>query len=109
MKNFLKILLLALLLSFILFSLFICEESIRLKHIDNSAPLIVLDKTKCSKNDRSCYDSKNEYEEDYWSAGYTLKTQYVIDEKSSEDNLIIRVNKKEFRLFNKILLWAWVE
>ena len=103
MKNFLRILLLALLL------IFIFEESVRLKHIDNSAPLIVLDKTKCGKNDRACYDSKNEYEEDYWSAGYTLKTQYVIDEKSSEDNLIIRVNKKEFRLFNKILLWAWVE
>ena len=70
----------------------------------DSKPLIVIDKIFCSKDSWVCYKD-GKYTEEYLSLGFTLKTDYYLDSKSSEDNLIYHWEKTSMYLFNKILLF----
>ena len=100
MKKVLKIVILII----IIFSIFIIEESVRLNKGDFK-PLIVIDKIMCSKDSLVCYGDDRKYEEKYISLGFTLKLEYYLDEKSSEDNHMYYLVDKEFLLFNKIKIY----
>lgn len=85
----------------IIFAVFITEESVRLHINNNATPILVIDKTKCNKEDVSCF-SNNKYTEDYWSIGFKVKYDYVLEENDLKAKLI----KKEFYLFNNIKVWT---
>lgn len=63
----------------------------------------------CSKDYLVCYGDDKKYTEEYFSLAFSLKIDYYLDENSSEDNIIYHVAGKEFLLFNKFRIWAWVE
>ncbi len=85
--------------------LFSLEECIRLYINEYDLPFIVVDKTKCSKNDFLCYDDNNMYFEYYYSLGFTLKKTYNLNNISSEDNIVLNVVRNEFLLFNVFKIW----
>ena len=105
MKKGFKIILIILAAIVIVFSIFILEESIRLKNNDNALPLIVTDKTKYCV---SCIEIGEEIEMEYYSIGYKVKINYYKSEKSHNDLVFIGVSGKEFYLFNKFMLWSWI-
>lgn len=105
MKKLLKIISIILIVTLSIFIIFICEESIRLKHNTEALPIIVTDKTK---NCISCIEPGEDLEVEYLSIGYKTKIRYSLSEESSVDNKIIIISGKEFLLFNKIRLWAWI-
>lgn len=88
-----------------LFSAYIIEESVRLKVNDEAKPLVIFDQTKLCV---SCLRPGEEQEIEYYGFGYLVKIRYSVFEKSSNDNKIINVIGKEFLLFNKLRLWAWI-
>ena len=103
MKKGFKIILIILAAIVIVFSIFILEESIRLKNNDNALPLIVTDKTKYCV---SCIEIGEEIEMEYYSIGYKVKIKYYKSEKSHNDLVFIGVSGKEFYLFNEFMLWS---
>ena len=44
----------------------------------------------------------------YKGLGYSIR-YYVNETQRSSDLILARIYGAEFRLFNKILIWAWVE
>ena len=105
MKKGFKIFLIVLSAIVSVFLIFIIDESIRLKNNDNALPLIVTDETKYCV---SCINIGEEIEKEYYSIGYKVKVKYYKSEKSHDDLVIIGVSGKEFYLFNKFMLWAWI-
>ena len=101
MKRVLKIAILII----IIFSIFILEESIRINYTNSYKPLIIIDKIMCSKDSFVCYGDDRKYEEEYLSLGFTLKLEYYLDPKSSEDNHMYYLVDKEFLLFNKFKIY----
>ncbi len=57
--------------------LFVLEECIRLYINEYDLPFIVVDKSKCSKNDFLCSDDNNLYVDNYYSLGFTLKKHII--------------------------------
>lgn len=108
-EKILKIILIVILSLIGLLAIFITEESIRLKNNPDNKPLIVIDKIFCGKDYRVCYGEDGKYTEQYWSIGFVLKIDYRLDEISSDDNIIYHATEAEFLLFNKFILWAWIE
>ena len=104
MKKIIKCIALIIITTLILISLYIFVECIRINNKPDSKPLIVIDKIFCSKDSWVCYKD-GKYTEEYLSLGFTLKTDYYLDSKSSEDNLIYHWEKTSMYLFNKILLF----
>lgn len=90
------------------YAVFVCEESIRLKNDYKSVPVIVLGKTKCSKDSWECYDKNGAYTENYTSLGFSLKREYLLDEDANEANFRYHIAASECWLFNKFLLWGWI-
>ena len=82
-----------------IYILFVGEECIRLNNNVNSKPVIIL-------KEEDNFD-KNEYT--YYSLGFKLKKEYLVDEKSHDDLRFLNIVGEEFYLFDKILLWAWIE
>lgn len=103
MKKIIKITSITLLIILFTFTTFILEESIRLSKIPGAKPLII---TKIDANIEA--NNSKLKEEVYHSIGYTIKYEYLKDEKSSEDNIMYLIIGEEFRLFDKILIWAWI-
>ncbi len=89
-----------------IFALFITEESIRLNKIKGSKPLIVFNQTKCGP---SCAEIGKEITIEYWGLGYKLNIRYYHSPESSEDKDVYKITGEEFRLFNKLLIWTWIE
>lgn len=89
-----------------IFSVFIIEESVRLSNVKGAKPLIILGQTKCSP---SCAEIGDEIALNYYGVGYKLTIKYYHSPESSQDNDVYKITGEEFRLFNNILLWAWVE
>lgn len=104
MKTVLKIIKSFVIILICLFFLYIIEECIRLRINDNSKPLWIIDRTKYCV---TCIRPGEELDVDYWSIGYIVKVNYYLDDQSTEDNKIIKINNKEFFLFNKIKIWGW--
>ena len=88
------------------FLIYICEESVRLNNDSEALPLIVTDKTKYCV---SCLEPGEEADVTYYSIGYKVNIKYGISDKSHDDIKFVKVNGKEFMLFNRFRLWAWVE
>lgn len=88
-----------------LFIVFIVEESMRLQKNDNALPLIITDRTKYCVE---CIEIGEEIEVEYLSLGYKVKVKYTVSPKSHDDLRFIQIIGKEFLLFNKIRLWAWI-
>lgn len=88
----------------IIFAVFITEESLRLHLNNNATPILVIDKTKCNREDVLCF-SNNKYTENYWSIGFKVEYDYI-PEENNEDNLKTKLVKKEFYLFNNIKVWT---
>ena len=89
-----------------IYILFVTEECIRLKN-GGQVPLFIL------RDSQYCDGNKMEYMEDRYTSnckgiGYRIERQYVLDEKSSEDNKIYKPIKEEFWLFDKFLIWGWI-
>ena len=105
MKKIIKWIIIVLLSLFMIFIIFIAEESIRLYKQDESKPLIILDSTKYCV---SCISPHEILDMEYYSIGFKVKISYHLDEKSTDDNKIIRIIGKDFLLFNKYRLWAWI-
>ena len=85
-----------------LFITFITEEAIRLKSEINSTPVIVMDRTKYCID---CIQPGETLKMEYMSLGYKIKMNYYLSDKSSSDNKVIEITKKEFLLFNEFRLW----
>lgn len=57
-----------------------------------------------------CFDQQtHEYYNKYKGLGYSITYSYYIDETSAENNIGVDANGAEFRLFDKIMIWAWIE
>lgn len=102
MKKYLKKVGLILLIVFILFSLFVVEESIRLERNLNARPLIILGV------DTNIQIGKVQVVDEYTSLGFVLKDTYLRDPKSSEDNVAYYLIGRGFYLFGKFRLWEWI-
>lgn len=103
MKKMIKIISITVLIILFIFTIFILEESIRLSRISGAKPLII---TKIDTNIKA--NNSKLKEEVYHSIGYTIKYEYLKDENSTEDNIMYLIIGEEFRLFDKILIWAWI-
>ena len=105
MKRTLKIIGIIIVSIILIYVLFITEESIRLKNKGGREPLIILGGycwgDKLERTERS-------YKTDCKGLGYSLKREYVLSDKSSEDLKMYYLIHEEFWLFDKFLLWGWV-
>ena len=106
MKKIIVIIISAILVTFIVYMV---EESIRLKNSIDAKPLIVLDKDFCNKDSLGCYNNTHEYDEEDVSLGFTYRKRYLLEEGSTEDNIKYHINSAELYLFDKFLIWAWIE
>lgn len=83
-------------LSFILaYTLFIVEESIRLSNNSLAEPLIVFEESYSGSVGDATYKS----------LGFTLITEYAYFEDSNDRVYPI---SQEFWLFDRFLIWAWI-
>lgn len=83
---------------------YIGADCIRLRNAEfGTKPFIVFYENKLELEDKTS-ESYNEYT----GFGYTIKYSYFYDE-SSENEVIKTGKSAEFRLFGKILIWAWIE
>lgn len=78
----------------LIYTLFIAEESIRLSIKKLGRPLIIFEE-KYTNNGEDCV---------YKSLGFTYTTSFTC--RSSD---LCFLFSQEFRLFDKILMWAWVK
>lgn len=84
---------------------FVVVDCIRLQIAKfDTKPLIVI------SEELECYDERTcEYYNKYKGLGYSITYSYYIDESSAENNIGVDANGAEFRLFDKIMIWAWIE
>lgn len=102
MKRFVRALVIAISSAVLLYGAFVGSECLRLHNsFESKPPIITTDLTQI-----------NDYEIKYTGLGYTvtyrLYEPIALDEYESK-NSIYDVSGAEFRLFDKILLWAWIE
>lgn len=89
-----------------LFMTLIIEEAIRLRVEPNARPIIILDRTKYCLD---CIMPGETLDMEYQGIGYSVSMTYHSSLKSTSDNKIVKVEKKEFKLFYKFKLWSWQE
>ena len=100
MKRVLKIVTI-LLIIIGLYTIFIIEESIRINNNSQAKPLIIIGRTKYCI---SCIEPGETLEMEYYGLGYKVKMKYYFSIHSSEDNKMITITSKEFKLFYKYKL-----
>lgn len=77
------------------YALFTLEEAVRLSKDSNAKPLIILEENYNGGVGDAIYKS----------LGFTLKTEYAsVDDSNNEFYPIAQ----EFLLFDKFLIWAWI-
>ena len=82
---------------FIIYALFVTVDCVRLRNAKSGTkPLITLSIAE--------YENENKYT----GLGYTIK-YYIDRQKDDAGNVIESGSGAEFRLFDKILVWAWIE
>lgn len=86
----------------LLYGLFVGVDCVRLYNADTSRPPIITTSPTITENDTVKYTG----------LGYTV-TYRISEETETEENAslnaIYDICGAEFRLFDKILLWAWIE
>lgn len=105
MKKSIKVLFLVLIIIVLLFTVFITFESLRLKNNPGELPLIILDQNKISLDD---YSDQETVKKKYFSLGFTVEYEYLINKKENSDVINVITIGEDFQLFNLIRLWAWI-
>lgn len=102
MKKIFRVLIIIISSAGLLYGLFVGVECVRLYNADISRPPIITTSPTKTENDTVKYAG----------LGYTI-TYRINEEIETEENAslnsIYDVCGAEFRLFDKILLWAWIE
>ena len=101
MKKFVIILIIIISSAVLLYGVFVGVDCVRLYNADESKPPIIITKPTKIQDD----------EVKYTGLGYTViyKTKAEIPTEENESkNAIYDICGAEFRLFDKILLWAWI-
>ena len=93
-KSVIKVIGIVILSFFLIYTLFIVEEFIRLSNNSLAEPLIVFGESYSDDGATA-----------YKSLGFTLITEY-----SNNEGLIDKSNpvSQEFWLFDRLLIWAWI-
>lgn len=92
-----KVILKIIIILLILYVLFVTVDCIRLRYAKNGTkPLITIGL------------GENENGNIYKGLGYSVR-YYINETQKSSDLILARIYGAEFRLFDKILIWAWVE
>lgn len=102
MKKIFRVLIIVISSAIILYGLFVGVECVRLYNADISRPPIITTSPPKTENDTVKYTG----------LGYTITyriNEKVETEENASLNSIYDVCGAEFRLFDKILLWAWIE
>ena len=102
MKKFVRILIIMISSAVLLYGLFVGIDCVRLYNVHESEPPIIITQPTKIQDD----------EVKYSGLGYTViyKTKAEIPtEENESNNAIYDICGAEFRLFDKILLWAWIE
>ena len=84
------------------YGMFVGVDCVRLYNADVSEPPIIITQPTKIQND----------EVKYTGLGYTVTYQTkaeISTEENGSNNAIYDICGAEFRLFDKILLWAWIE
>ena len=102
MKKFVRILIIIISSAILLYGLFVGIDCVRLYNADESkSPIIITQPTKIQDD-----------EVKYSGLGYTVTYQTkaeISTEENESNNANYDICGAEFRLFDKILLWAWIE
>ncbi|MDD2238918.1 MAG: hypothetical protein PHH51_03455 [Bacilli bacterium] len=80
---------------------------IEIKRFNNSTkiePLILIDQDKIDLTSEEGMVNKK-----YIGLGYTIEYEFFVDKKENNENTQVDVVSGEFRLFDKILLSAWIQ
>ncbi len=102
MKKFVRALIITISSAVLLYGVFVGIECVRLYNAETSKPPIITIKPTKIQDD----------EVKYTGLGYTIiyKINEEIEAKENvSQNVIHDICGAEFRLFDKILLWAWIE
>lgn len=92
-----KVILKTIIILLILYVLFVTVDCIRLRYAKSGTkPLITISLGETEKGNV------------YNGLGYSVR-YYTDETQKSSDLILVRIYGAEFRLFNKILIWAWVE
>ena len=103
MNKIIKIIITIIISIILIYTLFVTEESIRLKK-EERKPLIILNGT-CDINEMP-YD--NYFEITCRSIGFKIKRRYEYEARAESDVRIGYITKAEFWLFDKFLIWGWI-
>ena len=102
MKKFVRIPIIIISSAVLLYGVFVSVDCVRLYNADESkSPLIITQSTKI-QND----------EVKYIGLGYTVTYRTKVEiptEENESSNANYDICGAEFRLFDEILLWAWIE
>lgn len=101
MKKFVRILIIIISSAILLYGLFVGIDCVRLYNADESkSPIIIIQPTKI-QNDEVKYTGLG------YTVTYQISAEMPIEENESH-NANYDICGAEFRLFDKILLWAWI-
>ena len=102
MKKIFRVLIIIFSSAVLLYGLFVGVDCVRLYNADESKPPIITTSPTKSENDTVKYTG----------LGYTVTYRTTVEAETEENessNTIYDICGAEFRLFDKILLWAWIE
>lgn len=105
MNKVIKIILISLGIFVLVLGIYIVVDCIRLKNAKfDTRPLITLnEEVKDYKT-----NTDNSYIK-YTGIGYTIKYRYYYDKLSTDAVILRNGYGAEFKLLDKILIWAWIE
>ena len=101
MKKLVRILIMIFSSAVLLYGVFVGVDCVRLYNADVSEPPIIITQPTKIQND----------EVKYTGLGYTVTYDIKEDIKEENESLntVYDICGAEFRLFDKILLWAWIQ
>ena len=102
MKKIFRVLIIIISSAVLLYGLFVGIDCVRLHNADISEPPIIITQPTKIQDD----------EVKYTGLGYTVTyriNEEIETEENASRNAIYDICGAEFRLFDKILLWAWIE
>lgn len=105
MKKVWKVIGIIILAIVIIYSIFITIEVVRFNNIVGCKPLIILKDTSVDTTKEIVTGLS---EEKYTSLGFTVEYQTNIIREENSDNIQIAIMGGEFKLFDKIILSAYV-
>ena len=102
MKKILRLMIIIISSAILLYGVFVGVDCVRLYNADVSKPPIITTSPAKIENDTVKYTG----------LGYTVTYRITVETETDENetrNAIFDICGAEFRLLDKILLWAWIE